>query len=261
MRRLLIKICGMSDQAALDAAGSGGADFCGFIFHPSSPRRIAPEAAGRLDAHGLTRVGVFVRADVETMARTADLARLDLIQMHGDQGPDEMMAARELASRRTGRRIGAIRVLWPARHAGLDDLAREAERYAEAADFFLLEAGLCGGGSGRTQNPHDLADLRLPRPWLLAGGLTPENAPAAAAALAANPTFAGLDVNSGLEDAPGRKNPATIRALLRAVRMTGLPAGVREASFHPAGRGQPPADPSPARPNPLDNPQTIKENT
>lgn len=220
MRRLLIKICGLSDQAALDAAKSGGADCCGFIFHPASPRCIAPEAAGRLDAHGLARVGVFVRADVETMARTAELARLDLLQMHGDQGPDEMAAARELASRRTGRRIGVIRVLWPARHAGAEELTREAERYADAADLFLLEAGTSGGGSGRAQNPADLAGLRLPRPWLLAGGLTPENAPDAAAALAANPTFAGLDVNSGLEDAPGRKNPDKIRALLRAVRIT-----------------------------------------
>lgn len=221
MRRLLIKICGMRDQAALDAAASGGADFCGFIFHPASPRSISPEAAGRLDARGLARVGVFVRADVETMVQAAALARLDLLQMHGDQGPDDMKAARDLIQRRTGRCIGLIRVLWPARHAGAEDLEREAARYADVTDFFLLEAGTSGGGSGRTQDTRGLAGLILPRPWLLAGGLTPENAPDAAAALAENPTFAGLDVNSGLEDAPGRKNPNTIRALLHAVRMTG----------------------------------------
>ena len=220
MRRLLIKVCGMSDQAALDAAGS--ADYCGFIFHPASPRFVTPEAAGRLDARGLARVGVFVRADLETMARTAELARLDLLQMHGDQEPDEMATARDLAQRRTGRRIGMIRVLWPARHAQAEDLAeavaREAERYAGVTDLFLLEAGVSGGGSGHAQDPRLLAGVSLPRPWLLAGGLGSENALDATAILAQNPTFAGLDLNSGLEDAPGQKNPDKIRALLHAVR-------------------------------------------
>lgn len=237
MPRLLIKICGMSDQAGLDAASGvsedngHSADFCGFIFHPASPRCIAPEAAGRLDTAGLARVGVFVRANREEVARTVEAARLDLIQLHGDQGPDEIAAARDLIRRRAGRRIGVIRTFWPARHARLADLERELDRCAEAADLFLLDSGTSGGGSGRSLDPHGLADLRSPRPWLLAGGLTPENAPAAAAALAGNPMFAGLDVNSGLEDAPGHKNPARIRALLHAVRRAETQGGEAPAGW------------------------------
>ena len=220
MSRPLIKICGIRDQDALDAAGNApengnrtgrannspnsgmhaGADFCGFIFHPASPRHVSTEAAGRLDARGLARVGVLVRAEPEEVARTVEAARLDLIRQ------------------RAGRRIGVIRTFWPARHASLADLERELDRCAEVADLFLLDAGTSGGGSGRRLDPRGLIALRSPRPWLLAGGLTPENAPAAAAALAGNPMFAGLDVNSGVEDAPGRKNPARIRALLHAVR-------------------------------------------
>lgn len=238
MLRPLIKICGIRDQDALDAAGNApengnrtgrannspnsgmhaGADFCGFIFHPASPRHVSTEAAGRLDARGLARVGVLVRAEPEEVARTVEAARLDLIQLHGDQDPDEIAAMRDLIRQRAGRRIGVIRTFWPARHASLADLERELDRCAEVADLFLLDAGTSGGGSGRRLDPRGLIALRSPRPWLLAGGLTPENAPAAAAALAGNPMFAGLDVNSGVEDAPGRKNPARIRALLHAVR-------------------------------------------
>ena len=157
MSRPLIKICGIRDQDALDA------DFCGFIFHPASPRHVSTEAAGRLDARGLARVGVLVRAEPEEVARTVEAARLDLIQLHGDQEPDEIAAMRDLIRQRAGRRIGVIRTFWPARHASLADLERELDRCAEVADLFLLDAGTSGGGSGRRLAPA-LAAGRRPDP-------------------------------------------------------------------------------------------------
>ena len=85
MNDLIIKICGMREQADLDCAAALGVDLCGFIFAPQSPRAVTPEQAAALDSGDMLRVGVFVTDDMRFIEETARAARLDRIQLHGDQ--------------------------------------------------------------------------------------------------------------------------------------------------------------------------------
>ncbi len=202
----LVKICGLRRQEDLDCAAAAGADFCGFIFHPASPRHIDPVAAAALDSRGPRRVGVFVRQGVAEIQTILRVARLDMAQLHGDQSPD---CARALGAARI------IRVLWPARYPDQAALEADMARHAPDAALFLLDAGMAGGGSGRTLSGVPLPGPNAPRPWLLAGGLTPDNV---SRALAACPGCGGVDMNSGLESAPGCKDHQKIRAALTALR-------------------------------------------
>lgn len=198
-----IKVCGLTRQADVDAAARLGAAFCGFVFHPASPRFVTPEAAVALDSGRMARVGVFVAQEAEEILAIMAAARLDYAQLHGVQ------------SRACAARIGAgrvIRVVWPERCSGRGELETLLADHAGSCAWFLLEAGRVGGGSGRPQDWGRLAGLRPPRPWLLAGGLGPENA--AAAVAACHPD--GLDFNSGVEDAPGKKAPELLAAAVAA---------------------------------------------
>ena len=209
MKDLLIKICGMCEQRPLDCAAERGVNLCGFIFAPESPRAIAPERAAALDSRDMIRVGVFTTDDMRLIEETAATARLDRIQLHGDQSVT--------CAERLSRTLGAeriIRVLWPRRYPDRAGLEADMERYAPTAGMFLLDAGTSGGGSGQRLSGGRLHGLRTPRPWLLAGGLTPENVGEAVGTCAPD----GVDFNSGLESEPGRKDPSRIRAAVAALR-------------------------------------------
>lgn len=198
---MIVKVCGLTRQEDLDAAGELGSNMCGFIFHRASPRCVSPEQAALLHSGHMLRVGVFVDSTEEEISRTAKVARLDLIQLHGSQ--DEAM----------GRRLGSgriIRVLWPQRYSSLHQLRARMELLAASCSWFLLDAGKSGGGSGESMNWTLLKGLRAPRPWLLAGGLGPDNICKALAAC----TPDGLDLNSGVEKAPGRKCALRMRSAL-----------------------------------------------
>jgi len=206
MKQLLVKICGMRRQADLDCAAALGVDLCGFIFAPQSPRALSPAQAAALDSHGMLRVGVFVTDDAGFIEETTAAARLDRIQLHGSQSP---ACAERLAAALGEENL--IRVLWPARYRDVRELA--AAMAKETAGMFLLDAGSDGGGSGR-RIEMALAGLPSPKPWLLAGGLTPENL--GDAVRRHHPD--GVDFNSGLESCPGCKRPERIRAALAALR-------------------------------------------
>lgn len=197
--RPLLKICGLTRQADLDCALANGVDYCGFIFHPKSPRYIDPRAAANLDSGSTRRVGVFVNQGVEEIAAVAREARLDFIQLHGAQ---TAAMAKELGPERI------IRVLWPKRFADPDELNREMERFADSCAFFLLDAGESGGGHGQTLDWRALAAIRPPRPWFLAGGLNERNLKEALTVLAPD----GADLNSGVELSPGVKDHRKIAA-------------------------------------------------
>lgn len=205
---MLIKVCGMKRQKDLDAARRLGADFCGFIFHAASSRYLCPEEAGGLASGGMRRVGVFVNAGLPEIERAADLARLDLIQLHGRQ---EAGLALALGPERI------IRVLWPESHAGRNDFQREIDMFAESCAYFLLDSGDGGGGSGKELDRNWLGDMDWPRPWLLAGGLSPGNV---GKILDECAPF-GLDFNSGIESAPGEKDFAAMGLAIRAAREHG----------------------------------------
>lgn len=212
MKACKVKICGLRRQEDVNAAATAGAHLGGFIFVPSSPRAISPEQAAALYSPGLLRVGVFVDGTVEELAAVVRCARLDMVQLHGEQTASCACRLRELSTAR-GVPLRVIRTVWPARYGSRSALEAALAHAALHADVFLLDAGRAGGGSGAPLPWESLRNLRLPLPWLLAGGLTPANL--GQAVQLCQPW--GVDVNSGVEDAPGCKNVQKIRDALRAV--------------------------------------------
>ncbi len=206
---LHVKICGLRRQEDVDCAVSLGADMCGFIFAAGSQRCILPEEAAKLNSRGCTRVGVVVDADPEKLLGLMCKARLDILQLHGDQ-PEACVRAMRLPAGRI------IRVLWPARYADKVQLEAAMRHYAPTAGMFLLDAGTSWGGSGSRIALESLAGLHSPRPWLLAGGLGPDTV-AEAVAACHDVAFYGVDLNSGLESAPGCKDHQRMAAAMRAI--------------------------------------------
>ena len=198
LRRLLaggsglrVKICGMSEQSLIDQAAGLGADMCGFIFHPASPRNVSPAHAASLETHGMKRVGVFVHQSVEEVEAIVREARLDLIQLHGGQSTE--FAAQVPAEK-------VIRVLWPNRYESQAELQADIDAFAPTCGMYLLDAGM---GSGMVLDWTALSGLRFPHPWMLSGGLGPDNV--LDALTACEPDM--IDMNSRLESEPGRKSP------------------------------------------------------
>lgn len=199
-----LKICGMARQEDLYSAAEAGFNFCGFIFHAKSPRHIEPAVVARLDSGPMRRVGVFVKQDATEIAALMKEARLDLAQLHGAQTVADAM------------RIGperVIRVLWPMRYANQARFMEDAAKYGESCVWYLLDAGLAGGGSGQSVNAGLLRNLQLPKPWFLAGGVGPGNAQELLEFCKPD----GLDCNSALESAPGIKDKEKIFALARQI--------------------------------------------
>jgi len=201
-----VKICGVSDPVDARRVADLGAWALGMIFWPQSPRACALDTAEAIGAElqrRLELVGVFVNATLDEIAETADRCNLSVVQLHGDEGP---AYCREVA-RRTGAKVmKAVRVRDAAQ---LHDLQRFH------TDFHLLDAysPRTPGGTGETFD-WELA-RRHPRtpPVVLSGGLDPDNV--GLAVETARP-FA-VDVASGTEAAPGRKDPAKLTAFVRAV--------------------------------------------
>jgi phosphoribosylanthranilate isomerase len=208
----VVKICGLSTAATLDAALEAGADMVGVVFFPKSPRHVdwATARALGLQARGRAKiVALSVDAEDETLERIVDALSPDLMQLHGSETPARVKRIGELCGCPTMKAIGV---------AARADLAR-AEAYEGVADYLLIDAkppkdAALPGGNGR---PFDWAlarDFHVPRPWLLSGGLDPETVGTAIALSGAY----GVDVSSGVESAPGVKDPAKIRAFVAAAR-------------------------------------------
>lgn len=212
MSRLLAKVCGLTRGEDARLAAALGADMLGFIFHPKSPRNVDPALpAGldrTLDLRGALKVGVFVGQTADEALALMAAGGLDLAQLHG--GQDEAFC----------RAVGPERVvkaLWPERAANVNDFQAEVDRFASCCRLFLVDAGGGGGGHGRVVDGRAaeiLAATRFPRPWLLAGGIGP--ATLEEALLRLRP--AGVDMNSGVECAPGVKDKNLLRAAFDALR-------------------------------------------
>jgi phosphoribosylanthranilate isomerase len=208
-----VKICGVNDAAAFDAAVAGGADMVGFVFFPPSPRAVSPARAAELSARhpgGPERVGLFVDPrDEDIAAVLAALPRLDLIQLHGAEDPARCAAIRARFGRPVMKALGI---------AAPEDLAA-VDRFAPAVDRLLLDAkppvgAELPGGNAAAFDWRLTAGRAIPRPWLLAGGLTPENVAEAVRQSGAP----GVDVSSGVERARGVKDPARIATFLANAR-------------------------------------------
>lgn len=205
------KICGITDTAAMDAAITGGARFIGLVFFTKSPRHLSLESAAALAERARGRaeiVAVTVDADDALLGAIARAVRPDWVQAHGSEGPARVAELRRFAGR------GVIKALGIARS---EDLA-QAAAFEPAADMLLFDAkappGGLPGGNAAAFDWKILAGRRFSRPWLLSGGLTPENVAEAIAASEA----ALVDVSSGVESAPGLKDAVKIAEFLAAAR-------------------------------------------
>jgi len=218
--RLLVKICGMKTLEDARFAVDRGADALGFVFWYMSPRRLEPTLAAAISAElpkSVLRVGVFVDAPREEIERTADAVGLDLLQLHGEEPPEALVGLSRPA-------LKAVRV-------GPKFTAEEALRYSQTAAGIVVDTRLPGetqlpGGTGVAFDWSLVADLASRVPFLmLAGGLSPANVAAAVREVRPH----AVDVSSGVERMPGRKDPERVAAFIQAARAA-------EAELGPARR-------------------------
>ncbi len=208
-----VKICGLTDPEAIAVAAAEGAAYLGFVFYPPSPRALSPRRYAVLRPavpRGPKCVGVFVDPEEGTVAAVLDAAPLDLIQLHGGETPERVAALRATFD------LPVIKALRVARAEDLDACAA----FEAVADMFLFDAppprraGALPGGNAERFDWDLLARAAPARPWILAGGLDVNNLGEAVRRTGART----VDVSSGVERAPGVKDPAKIRAFLRRAR-------------------------------------------
>jgi phosphoribosylanthranilate isomerase len=199
----LIKICGVTNPDDVEMAAEAGADAIGVNFWPGSKRfvggRYAAERVLSAIPGGILRVGVFVNSDAAVVERARIELGLDRVQLHGTETPAAF------ADLPRASLLRAVRVR---------DEASFAEDAAWRAGLFLYDAFVDGFGGGGVAAPWPLVARRAARPFLLAGGLTPDNV--AEAIAIARPD--GVDVASGVERAPGVKDRAKVVAFVAAAR-------------------------------------------
>jgi len=211
-----VKICGIKDAGHALVAAEAGAAYLGFIFFAKSSRNLTLMDAMKLEANlppkypaGPKRVGVFVNADVPFIADRVKALNLDIVQLHGAEKPTDVALIKKI--------IGLP--VWKAVAVSTEDDLAKAGAYAESADMVLFDArppvgAVLPGGNAVSFPWNILHGKNLPYSWLMAGGLTPENAKNAIAASGAK----NLDVSSGVETEPGKKSSELIKTFLHAVK-------------------------------------------
>ncbi|HOO81212.1 MAG TPA: phosphoribosylanthranilate isomerase [Alphaproteobacteria bacterium] len=206
-----VKICGLKDPENLSAATSAGARYVGFVFYPPSPRNIAADSAKELSLTlptGVKAIGLFVNPTNEQLEHILGIVPLDMLQLHGSESPERVQQIKDKFAMPV---MKATKIREPA------DL-ETVPAYEETADWLLFdsrpEAATLPGGTGHSFDWSLLAGKTFSRPWMLSGGLTPENVAEALSQL--SPT--AVDVSSGVESAPGVKDPAKIKAFIDAVK-------------------------------------------
>ncbi len=205
-----VKICGMTDAAAVKAAVAAGARYLGFVFFTKSPRNLTFDRAAELTAlvpAGLCKVALLVNADDGFIDSLLATVPIDMLQLHGTESPGRVSEIRERFGLPVMKAVGV---------ADESDLPPLLD-YAKVADQLLVDAkpprnSELPGGNGLTFDWRLIAGRRWPVPWMLAGGLTPENVAEAAHLTGARQ----VDVSTGVEAAPGQKDAAKIHAFLAA---------------------------------------------
>jgi phosphoribosylanthranilate isomerase len=209
---LIVKICGLSTEETVDAALAAGADMVGFVLFPPSPRNVSLKRAAALARRARGRaetVALVVDLHTGGIAQVAEEMRPDWLQLHGRETPARVGEIRALFGGRIMKAIGV-------RLAG--DVAL-ADHYLPVVDRILFDAKAPEdsdrpGGHGRMFDWHLLRSRRIEAPFMLSGGIDAHNL--ADAIAITRP--AGVDVSSGVESEPGKKDPALIREFVRAAR-------------------------------------------
>ncbi len=209
---LRVKICGLRTEADVLAAASGGAAYVGFVFFAKSPRNLTLAQAKPLALSvpvGVAKVALVVDADDAALDALVDAVPLDMLQLHGHETPERVAEVRARYGLPVMKAVGV---------ADEGDLAGLMEM-SLAADQILIDArppkgADLPGGNGLTFDWRLVAGRRWLRPWMLAGGLTPQNVAEAVRLTGAKQ----VDVSSGVESAPGIKDAARIAAFLAATQ-------------------------------------------
>jgi phosphoribosylanthranilate isomerase len=205
LHRPEIKICGLTRADEAVACAEAGADAIGLVFYPPSPRNLTPQQAGEISLalpDRTARVGVFVDSPVSDILKRIDNCGLTAVQLHGQESPDVVKAL-------CGRGVRVIKALFIHK----PPLTSEASRYPAAA--FLVECGRgrLPGGNALTWNWGEVKSFGLSYPLILAGGLSPDTIVQAVFEAAPD----AVDVSSGVESSPGRKDIQKVRALIKAI--------------------------------------------
>lgn len=204
MSSFKLKVCGMREETNIHGVASVSPDFMGFIFYKKSPRYVGENfsISDDLDAR-IQRVGVFVNEDVDAIVDLVSKHRLDFVQLHGDESPAH---CKELK----GKGIGVIKVF------SVDDDFDFSivDQYRLDVDYFLFDAkGKSRGGNGIAFNWSWLENYNGTTPFFLSGGIDPDNV-SEIFRLNYNQLFA-IDVNSGIESAPGSKDVSKLNLLIK----------------------------------------------
>lgn len=205
-----VKICGLSTPETVEAALAAGADMLGLVRCETSPRHVSLQAArslGRQIGGRARKVLLTVDADDASLAEAVAVLRPDVLQLHGEETPGRLAALKA--------RFG-LPIMKAIAIGAEADLA-QIGAYRDVADLLLLDSRPADGRRGGTGAAFDwslLNGLELPRPWLLAGGLDPDNVAGALMATGAP----GVDVSSGVESAPGVKDVAKIATFVASAR-------------------------------------------
>jgi phosphoribosylanthranilate isomerase len=210
---LIVKICGLSTRETLDVALQAGADMVGFVFFPASPRHIGLETARDLgkQARGrAVKVALTVDADDATLANIVEVLQPDILQLHGNE---TVARLRDIRQKFGLQAMKAMAVETPADLASLPSYAAVADRIL--FDAHAPKGATRPGGLGAVFDWYVLENLDLKLPFMVSGGLNAGNVAEAVRVTRAG----GVDVSSGVEHAPGIKDPEMIRAFIRAARM------------------------------------------
>ncbi len=199
-----VKICGITNHDDAHVAAEAGADMIGFIFYPPSPRYVTPEQARALVEslpHTLPVVGVFVNETVDAVTRIVRESGVHVVQLHGEERP-------EMCQQLPWRVVKTFRFTAHVRPEMMVDYAVEA---------FLIEGFHTGlyGGAGARADWQQVAKLHTYGRIILAGGLTPENVQEAIRIVRPY----AVDVGSGVESAPGKKDWQKVRTFIRHAKM------------------------------------------
>lgn len=205
-----VKICGLRDSADVKAVAEAGARYAGLNFFPKSPRYVSPEVARSLAADapiGLAKVALTVDADDDTLDRITGTVPLDMLQLHGSETPQRVAEIKARYGLPVMKVVGI---------ADAEDVAK-IDLYQPVADQIMVDAkppknATLPGGNGIAFDWRLLAARRWQVPWMLAGGLTPDNVAEAIALTGA----LQVDVASGVETSPGEKSADLIHAFVHA---------------------------------------------
>jgi phosphoribosylanthranilate isomerase len=210
MAEVRVKICGLRSEADVAAVAAAGAAYAGFVFFAKSPRNLSIAEARALALaapEGLCKVALTVDADDAALDALVEGVPLDMLQLHGHETPARVAEVKARYGLPVMKAMGV---------AGEDDLAGLIEM-SLAADQLLIDAkppkgAALPGGNGLAFDWRLLVGRKWLKPWMLAGGLTPENVAAAVRLTGARQ----VDVSSGVESAPGVKDPGRIAAFVAA---------------------------------------------